>query len=368
MVKKIHKVRKFYFTGAISSGDRSHLVFYKTIVKILKEFGDVPSEHIIGESPLEWENKQRELGVNVYGRDIMGIDESVALVADISLPTTGGGAEVDYAVRCGKPVLLVHKEDLRGSWYLTQWKDSDGRPHNLTIETYQDSEGLERIVRDFASKVNNENLKLSGAYFVIEGGDGCGKGTQADKLVEYLLSRYGMDVVRVREPGSTEIGEEIRQIVLKQRTRMFSETELLLFEAGRAQLVSEVIKPALKEGKVCVTDRSFYSTEAYQGFGRCMGLGTIQLLNSFSMEGIVPDLGIIIDVNPEVGLRMVTDRNRFENEKIEFHKKVREGYLRMAEKRENVKVVKYIEGNPDLMHEQIRKIVDGFIDKNFVDN
>lgn len=177
-------------------------------------------------------------------------------------------------------------------------------------------------------------------FIVFEGGEGAGKSTQARGLYR-RLSGAGRQVVLVREPGGSALGDAVCCWV-KTRSGLTPTTELLLFLASRAQLVEEVIRPALGSQKVVVSDRFSSSTVAYQGYGRGIGLELITRLNEVSTGGLCPDLTVFMDMPVEQGLaRKSRDRQDiFEAESVKFHRRVREGYLAMAsEERERWLVV-----------------------------
>lgn len=166
-----------------------------------------------------------------------------------------------------------------------------------------------------------------GFLITIEGPDGSGKSTQIELLKKYLESK-GYVVTMSREPGGTPISEKIREIILdKNNTEMTSMTEALLYAASRAQHVEEVIKPALEKGQIVICDRYVDSSIAYQGYGR--GLGeSVKVINSYAIDGCIPDLTILFKLDPSVGIsRIKRSQDRLENEKIQFHMTVFEGYL-----------------------------------------
>jgi dTMP kinase len=174
-----------------------------------------------------------------------------------------------------------------------------------------------------------------GIFITFEGIEGSGKSTQLELLCDYVASR-GIDYVRTVEPGGTMIGEEIRKILLSvEHSGMTSLTELLLYASSRAQHVGEVIKPALKGGRVVVCDRFSDSTIAYQGFGRGLDMDLIAQLNAMCTDGIIPDITFLLDIDVETGLKRNRTANkidRLELEAVAFHTKVRDGYLSLMEK------------------------------------
>ncbi len=206
-----------------------------------------------------------------------------------------------------------------------------------------------------------------GVFVTIEGIEGSGKSTQARLLAEYLRGAH-LRVTETREPGGTEIGEMIRRILLSTSAEALSaETELLLMLACRADHVDRIIKPALDRGDVVCSDRYADATIVYQGFGREMDLGLLRKLNEVATGGLVPDLTLLLDLDVEAGLQRVAQRSgtnntdRFERETLEFHKRVREGYSRVAaEEPDRVKVVP-ADAPIEMVQERIRTIVRQFL-------
>ena len=186
-----------------------------------------------------------------------------------------------------------------------------------------------------------------GKFITFEGGEGSGKSTHIERLVT-RLRQGGYRVLITREPGGTDVGEQIRHILQysKQSTAMVSETELLLFCASRAQLVREVIEPALKDGRIVICDRFFDSTTVYQGVGRKIDPRAVAAINNFAVGANLPDLTLVIDLDPRIGLERARGRelfDRMESQSLEFYDRVRQGYLDLA-KRESRRV-KVIDGS-----------------------
>lgn len=172
-------------------------------------------------------------------------------------------------------------------------------------------------------------------FITFEGIDCCGKSTQARLLAE-RLQQSGREVLMLREPGNTRLSEHIRGILLnKEFSEMNERTELLLFSASRAQLVAEVILPALEEDKVVICDRFYDSTTAYQGYGRQLPLEDIVHINRIATQDLVPDMTFFIDISPELALdrcreRLAMERDRMEESGVRFYERVIDGYMRLA--------------------------------------
>jgi dTMP kinase len=179
-------------------------------------------------------------------------------------------------------------------------------------------------------------------FITFEGGDGSGKTTQLKALESHLIAR-SKSCIATREPGGTSLGRLIRQALLEVSNQpITSPAELFLYLADRAQHMQEVILPALEEGKVVLCDRHTDSTLAYQGYGRGIDLGLLRRLNDIASRGIRPDLTLLFDCPVEIGLSRTAQRqsqastirsreDRFERERIEFHEKVRKGFLELAQ-------------------------------------
>ena len=174
-------------------------------------------------------------------------------------------------------------------------------------------------------------------FVTFEGPEGSGKSSVLDKIC-HQLEHDGFNVVKTREPGGTPISEQIRNIILdKSNTNLEPRTEALLYAASRRQHLVEKIWPALKEGKIVLCDRYLDSSLAYQGNARGLGYENILSINNFATENTFPDLTILFDIQPELGLERISKNsnrevNRLDLEKLDFHKKVREGFLELAKK------------------------------------
>lgn len=170
-------------------------------------------------------------------------------------------------------------------------------------------------------------------FVSIEGTDGVGKSTQIENIERYFEEK-DIPYVITREPGGTEIGEKIRDIILdKNNSEMSDMTEALLYAASRAQHVKEVIKPALDAGKAVICDRFVDSSLAYQGYGRMLG-ESVSVINGFAVDGYMPDLTFVICLNPEIGISRIDSdyKDRLESETMSFHQKVFQGYLELGKK------------------------------------
>ncbi|MGN0390020.1 MAG: dTMP kinase [Wujia sp.] len=175
---------------------------------------------------------------------------------------------------------------------------------------------------------------MKGIFISMEGPDGSGKTTQITLLRNHLEQRGYDEVVITREPGGTVISEAVRGIILnREYAEMDDRTEAMLYAAARAQLVAQVIKPALESGKAVISDRFVDSSAVYQGMARGLGVQNVYDLNAFAIQGIMPDLTIHLDLPAEVGLCRAKERaelDRMEAESIAFHEKVAQGYRDLA--------------------------------------
>ena len=205
-----------------------------------------------------------------------------------------------------------------------------------------------------------------GWFITFEGPEGAGKSTQIRLLRDELEAR-GHECVLTREPGGTPLAERLRAVVKNHEgpEKLHPTTELLLIEAARSQHVREVIRPALAAGKVVLCDRFFDSTTAYQGGARGMESQVIDSLNELAAAECIPDLTILLDLPPEVGFARAREReetrgehDRFEEEKLDFHRRVRVGFLKIAEAEpERVRVVN-ADAPAEQIHRRILEIVD----------
>ena len=192
--------------------------------------------------------------------------------------------------------------------------------------------------------------KVDGIFITIEGPDGAGKTSVLKELLPLLEATVQMDVIATREPGGSRIAEEIRELILNPvNTEMDIRTEALLYAAARRQHLIEKINPALESGALLMCDRFVDSSLAYQGAGRDIGVEAVREMNLFATEGLEPDLTLYLDVEASVGIERITRNkdsrqfDRLDQEKIEFHEKVRTAYLKLAS--ENPKRIKMIDAS-----------------------
>jgi dTMP kinase len=170
----------------------------------------------------------------------------------------------------------------------------------------------------------------SGFFIAFEGGEGAGKSTQEALLAQALTER-GLAVVSSREPGGTPAGERIRHVLLSpQFEGLDARAEALLFAAARGEHVARVIRPALDRGDVVICDRYIDSSVAYQGYGRDLGPSRVRDLSLWATGELLPDLTVVLDVDPEIGLGRLSNRDRLESEPVEYHRAVRAGFLAQA--------------------------------------
>lgn len=210
---------------------------------------------------------------------------------------------------------------------------------------------------------------MAGLFITFEGGEGSGKTTQLKALLTHLRSS-DRDVIETRDPGGTAIGNQVRGLLLDgENARMASLTELFLYEASRAQLVEEVIRPSLAAGRIVLCDRFTDSTVAYQGYGRGLDRDLIARLNHLAANGLRPHLTLLLDLEPAIGLARVSKRltdsrlrrDRLEDERLEFHQRVQAGYRALAaEEPGRVMVVDAARGILEI-EGQIRRQVAGLL-------
>ncbi len=191
-------------------------------------------------------------------------------------------------------------------------------------------------------------MKKKGLFITFEGPEGCGKTTQIKLLAAYLEEK-GLKVLRTREPGGTPIGEKIREILLNPDFKeMYPATESYLYASSRAQIVREVIKPAVDEGTTVLCDRFIDSSLVYQGAGRDLGIEKVFAINRPAVERCMPDITFVLMVHPSIGLRRAKAESnkegfakgdRLEQEHMKFHLKIYEGFKKLGEFRDNIHLI-----------------------------
>lgn len=199
---------------------------------------------------------------------------------------------------------------------------------------------------------------MPGFLITFEGIEGCGKSVQAKLLYEHLQSK-GISSVLTREPGGSDISERIREILLDRRhLDMVPYTELFLYLASRAQHTQEVIKPALAQGKTVICDRYIDASLAYQGEGRSIPRALVNQLNKTATGGLMPNLTFLLDIKPEIALKRIERGDRLEIESMEFHNRVRSGYLKLY--RENSDRIVLLDGTKSIkqIHNEIKDIFE----------
>lgn len=200
---------------------------------------------------------------------------------------------------------------------------------------------------------------MKGIFISFEGIEGSGKSTQANLLHEHLIKK-GIKAILTEEPGGTKIGEKIRKILLDSENKdILPFTELLLYYASRAQHINEIIIPSLNKGVTVITDRFTDSTIAYQGYGRCIDLNTILTIDKLIISSLRPDITFLLDLDVEIGLkrnRGINKTDRLELEDIEFHERVRKGYIELASKEpDRIKLID-ASRNIAIIHKKIVKL------------
>ena len=205
-----------------------------------------------------------------------------------------------------------------------------------------------------------------GKFIVFEGGDGSGKSTILEMIYDYLV-KSGVKCIKTREPGGIQISENIREIILDTKNiEMDRKTEALLYAAARRQHLVERVIPELNNGTIVLCDRFIYSSLAYQGYARGIDVEEIFQINKFAVGEYMPDLNILFDVSPEVGIARINknkDRevNRLDLEKVDFHKRVREGYYKLVEENKDDFAVINAEKSIDEVFNEVKDLITSFI-------
>lgn len=198
---------------------------------------------------------------------------------------------------------------------------------------------------------------MKGKFITFEGSEGCGKSTHSEMLYRYLKAKK-FRVIYLREPGGVKLSESIRKILLDPQNKISANAETLLYMAARAEVVHEIIKPALKSGKIVVCDRFLDSTIAYQGYGLGIDIKMIKTIGNFATAGIKPDLTIFLDLAVKKGLAYRHKcKDRIEQRSLNYHALVRQGYLELAKQEpKRIKIVK-VEKDLSITQKNIREVI-----------
>jgi len=202
-------------------------------------------------------------------------------------------------------------------------------------------------------------------FLTLEGPEGSGKSTQCKLLAEHLTS-LGHNVLLTREPGGTEISQQVRQIIMDMKNKsMFPATEFLLFSSARAQLVREKIRPHLNGGGIVISDRYFDSSLAYQGYGHGLPIDSIRAITAFATDNLIPDLTLLLDIDPERGLRRRRSNNeewnRLDDYELAFHRRVRDGFFELVKAAPKRWRVINADKNVEELQKEIREVVMGVL-------
>lgn len=204
--------------------------------------------------------------------------------------------------------------------------------------------------------------RFKGLFITFEGIDGCGKSTQSKLLVSYL-KKSGYSIVSTREPGGVDLAESLRKLVLAPGAKIVPLAELLIYEAGRAELVQELIRPALKNGKIVICDRFADASLAYQGYGRGLNLKLVRKLNELATGGLKPDLTFLLYI--PVRKRKNKKRDRLERESFKFHRNVSRGYQELAAKEPKRFIVVNVQKKINQTQRIIRQHLRGILKDEF---
>lgn len=201
----------------------------------------------------------------------------------------------------------------------------------------------------------------TGVFIAFEGGEGGGKSTQSKLLADWL-GGHGHTVLLTREPGGTAVGQQVRSIVLGHETGDLSaRTEALLYAADKAEHVDSLMLPALAEGQVVITDRYVDSALAYQGAGRTLDVAEVEQVNRWATADLRPHLTVVLDLDPQVGLARFEGADRIESEPLEFHRRVRQGFLDLAARDPEHYLVLRATDSPESIHAAVRTAVEPWL-------
>ena len=217
------------------------------------------------------------------------------------------------------------------------------------------------------TKINIDEVSgtKKNGFIVIEGVNGAGKSTIITKVQEHL-SLNNIPAIFTREPGSGELGVIIRDIVLNSPEKIPELTELFLFAADRSQHVEKIIKPAIAENKLVISDRYYYSTIAFQSYGRGLNYDLVQQINQLAIQNTTPDLVILLDLEPDIGLqRNQVDPDKtvdnFECTELEFHQRIRQGFLKIAETLPENFIIIDANRSPEEVQQEVIKAIDCYV-------
>ncbi len=209
-----------------------------------------------------------------------------------------------------------------------------------------------------------KTLKKPSGFIVLEGVNGAGKSSLLKKISKYLKSK-NKQYLLTREPGSGSLGKDLRELVLNNTEKLPALSELFLFAADRNYHVNKIILPALKKNKLVISDRYYYSTTAFQGYGRKINLKSINIINQLAIEGLKPDLVLLLDLDPMIGLQRNRqsdkDRDSFEEEELSFHQKIRQGFLKQAKSLPEKFIILDASQSADQVWKSTKKILDLYL-------
>lgn len=347
---------KFYLSAPITQADDESRVVAKEIYTKLLKHGSVLDEHVVRDDVLGWSDKQEKEGFNFYEFDTKKIEESNAVVALVTNPSTGIGYELAYALDRGKPVLALCKEGI----HLTKMLTHNTNPL-FKCSFYSSTSEIEKLVSSFVGKV--KSMPKHGLFIVLEGLDGSGKGEITKRLAGYLFDRDKFThVALTREPGKSDYSRQIRKVLLEEQD-FSSKANMLttLFVKDRQHHLSNLVMQAMAYGCIVLSDRYKHSTLAYQ---QTQGI-PLDLLIKHHEGMLVPDLTLILDVPAEVAIeRIAKDTGRAKEmfDQLLFQDRLRHNYLRLPNILHNEKIV-VVDANKlkETVFEKVKSLVDKVI-------